>query len=361
MSAAIDTHPEAIDRLKRAVLLQPAAPDAWLELAAALSGQGRLADAAMILDAAQSAVAPSVELSRARGRALLAVRRDREALECFERARALQPADKGVHLGIGRSLARVRRFTDALAASDALLAQHPDCADVLAERALLLFLLGRPEEAWTLAVRAEALDALRALPAVVRGLLLRRQARDAEALAVFDLALTREPGYAAALVGRAQALEALEQFAAATVAAQDAARADPENPAVYLIAARLMIHAQRFGEAADWFAQALRRDARNLEALRGRAQCLGALRRAEEALAAYDELLALAPDTPYIWGERFYVQLLCGDWTDYEARRQELAARVRRGERVDSPASFLVHSDSRPISCGARASTPRTA
>jgi len=38
--------------------------------------------------------------------------------------------------------------------------------------------------------------------------------------------------------------------------------------------------------------------------------------------------------------------MYCCDWTDYEARRQDLAERVRRGERVSSPGSFLAHSDS---------------
>ena len=339
-------YPEAIEALKRAVMLQPAAPDAWLELAATLIAAERPADAAAMLDAAQSAVAPSAGVCLARGWALLAVRRDREALESFERARALQPAEIDAGLGIARSLARLRRFPEAFATSDTLLTLSPDCAEALAVRALLLFLVGRPEEALAEAARAEAADPHRALPAVVRGLELLRQGRAVDALAEFDKALVREPNFAAARVGRAQALEALDRHSDAVAAVQDAARTDPENPAVYLLAARLMIRAHRFDQAAECFAQALRRDARSLEALRGRAQCLAALRRAAEALAAYDELLAVAPDTPYMQGERFYMQLLCCDWTDFEARRQDLAARVRRGERVDSPGTFLAHSES---------------
>ncbi len=280
------------------------------------------------------------------GWALLNVRRDREALECFERARRLEPADVGAHIGTARSLLRLQRFDEAFATVDALLAERPDCAEALAVRALLMFVVGRPRDALPLAFRAETLDAKQALPRVVRGLVLLQEGRPSEALAEFDAALAREPHQAAAHVGQAQALEALERFAAALEASQAAARADPLNPAVDLLAARLMIRAQRFAEAADCFARALRRDERNLEALQGRAQCLGALRRAEEALDAYDQLLALAPDRAYMRGERFYMQMLCCDWTDYEARRQDLAARVRRGERVDSPGTFLAHSDS---------------
>jgi len=339
-------YPEAIDALKRAIMLEAARPDAWLALAATLTAAGRLTEAATILDAAQYAVAPSLEMLRARGRALLAVRRNQEALESFERARLLHPAEISVCLGIVRCLARLQRFREALALSATLFSQSPDCAEVVAEQALLLLLTGSPEEALPLAARAEGLDPRQALPAVVRGLALLRRGRAAEALEAFDAALLREPQHAAARVGRAHTLEALGQFAAALGAAKDAARADPENTAVYLLLGRLMIRDQRFAEGAECFEQALRRDARNVEALQGRAQCLGASLSAEQALKAYDELLAVAPHTPYMPGERFYVQMLCCDWTDYEARRQDLAARVRRGEPADSPGSFLAHSDS---------------
>jgi predicted O-linked N-acetylglucosamine transferase (SPINDLY family) len=297
------------------------------------------------MSSAQSVSLPSAEILMARGWALFAVRRDHEALECFECAHGEQPADIGAHIGIARSLARLHRFEEAFATIDALLAEHPRCPEALAVSALLLFLTGRSDEALALAAYAETLGPEQALPPVVRGLVRLQEGRAAEGLAEFDTALAREPQNAPANVGRAQALEALERFGPALEAAHVAASADPANPAVYLLAARLMIRAQRFAEAAECFAQALRRDENNVEALQGRAQCLGALRSAEEALEAYDRLLAVAPDRPYMRGERFYVQLLCCDWTDYEARRQDLATRVRRGERVDSPGSFLAHSE----------------
>jgi protein O-GlcNAc transferase len=338
-------YPEAIDLLKRAIELQPALSQAWLQLGATLTTAGRLIDAATILDGAPAALSSSAQIQKAQGWARLGVRRDHEALECFQRACALQPADLDARVGSARCLARLRRLDEAFAATDALLAEHPDCASALATYALLLFLAGRVAEAWSAAVRAEELDAAQGLPAAVRGLLLQGQGNAAEALVAYEAALVREPGNAVALVGRAQTLETLERFTAALEATQTAARADPANPAVYLLAARLMVRIQRFAEAGECFAEALRHDARNLEALQGRAQCLGAQLRAEEALEAYDRLLALAPDRAYMRGERFYVQLLCCDWTDYEARCEDLALRVRRGERVDSPGSFLAHSD----------------
>jgi predicted O-linked N-acetylglucosamine transferase (SPINDLY family) len=351
-------YPDAVEVLKRALELQADAAQAWLELGRVLGAAGRPLDAVRVLDAAVSVVTPSAALLVARGQALLGVRRDREALECFERARELEPSGAdaphrtdGPHrtdarIGMARSLLRLRRAEEALAGIDALLIELPGCAEAHAVRALLLFLLQRLDEAFAAAGRSAELDPKQALPDVVHGLALQRAGRPAEALARFDAALSHEQYHAAAQVGRAQALEALERLPEALEATLLAGRLDPENLTVYLMAARLMIRAQRFAEAAEYFDQALRRNEHCIEALRGRAQCLAALRRAEEALEAYERLLAIAPDSPYLSGERFYVQMSCCDWTDYEARRQELAARVRRGERVSSPGSFLAHSDS---------------
>lgn len=335
-----------IESLKRAVERDPRDPDGVLALATALLGDGRPADAVRLLDAARGVVPPSPELLRAHAWALLAVRRNAEALECFDHVLALHPGDVNASAGAARSLVRLQRAAEALARIDAVLTVQPDCAEALATRALLLLLAGQSGQAGELASRAERLDPAQVLPGVVRGLKALHAGQAAEALVDFERVLTREARNPAALVGRAQALEALQRPAEALQAVQVAARADPENPAVYLLAGRLMIQSQRFAEAAECFGQVLQRDAHHVEALAGRAQCLGALLRVEEALAAYDAWLAAAPDAPYAQGERFYLQLRGCDWTDYEARRQALADRVRRGERADFPASFLVHSES---------------
>jgi protein O-GlcNAc transferase len=115
---------------------------------------------------------------------------------------------------------------------------------------------------------------------------------------------------------------------------------------VHVEAAFLSIQQGRYESAVEAFTGALTHEPRNTDALRGRAQCLFVLGRIEEALAAYDALLAVAPGMDYMAGERFHAQLHCCDWTDYESRRRAIAERVRRAERADIPGCFMCHSDS---------------
>ena len=107
-----------------------------------------------------------------------------------------------------------------------------------------------------------------------------------------------------------------------------------------------MIQMNRFDRAAEAFENALAIDPQNADALQGHAQCLAALGRAPAAVDAYSRLLAVAPNADYMRGERFHMQMHCCDWRDFEQVRQDLAARVRSGERADNPGSFLTHSES---------------
>lgn len=102
----------------------------------------------------------------------------------------------------------------------------------------------------------------------------------------------------------------------------------------------------RYAQALDAFGAALAVMPTNSDALRGRAQCLFVLGRIEEAVGAYDALLAVSPDMDYMIGERFHAQIYCCDWRDYEERRLAIAAKVRQGLRADIPGAFLCHSDS---------------
>jgi predicted O-linked N-acetylglucosamine transferase (SPINDLY family) len=116
--------------------------------------------------------------------------------------------------------------------------------------------------------------------------------------------------------------------------------------AIHVRVGRLMIQANQFDRALDAFTAALRTDPRNAAALQGRAQCLAALARAPEAVLAYTRLLEVMPAADYMQGERFHMQMNCCDWRDFDAARQDIAARVRRGDRADVPGAFMAHCDS---------------
>jgi predicted O-linked N-acetylglucosamine transferase (SPINDLY family) len=282
----------------------------------------------------------------ARGRALLALRRFEESLICAERVLAEDAGALPADVLKAESLLRLGRVEAASATIDEILTRAPGCADAIGIRALTCFVRGDLDAAWAAAAQGAALLPPDPSSCLAQGLVLLERGDPAAACAAFERAIAQEPRLAAAHLGRGRALAELGRPEEALVANETAALLDDGNALPWVRSGHLLIQLNRFDAAASAFARALERQADNFEALQGRAQCLAALGRAPEAVAAYTRLLAVAPDAEYMRGERFHAQLHCCDWRDYEATRRDIAARVRRGERVDVPGTFLAHSDS---------------
>jgi predicted O-linked N-acetylglucosamine transferase (SPINDLY family) len=293
-----------------------------------------------------TATSVDVEPLIARARRLLDLRRDAEALEYFAQVRGLAPAMPGAILGQCWALLRLGRAEDALAIIDQAMREQPTLPGADGMRAHIFLALGRSHESWTAANRGCSAIPTDALALLARGLVLRERGDAGAALAAFDAALSADPTLAAAHQGRGSALASLGRPEAAIEALDCARRLDPNNPAIPIRRGQLMIQLHRFDQAVDAFAAALAIDPRHTAALQGHAQCLAALGRAAEAVEAYGRLLAAAPNADYMRGERFHVQLQCCDWRDFEQQREDIAARVRRGERADNPGTFMSHSDS---------------
>jgi len=293
-----------------------------------------------------TATSVDVEPLIARARRLLALRREAEALEYFAQVRGLAPDMPEAILGQCWALLRLGRADDASAVLDQAMREQAYLPGADGMRAHIFLALSRTQEAWTAASRGCSAVPTDALALLARGLVLRERGDADAALADFEAALTADPGLAAAHQGRASALAALGRLEAAIEALDCARRLDPNNPAIPLRLGHLLIQLHRFDQAVDAFAAALAIDPRHTAALQGHAQCLAALGRAPEAVDAYGRLLAAAPNADYMRGERFHVQLQCCDWRDFEQQREDIAARVRRGERADNPGTFMSHSDS---------------
>lgn len=282
----------------------------------------------------------------ARGRELLGLRRDSEALDCFERALAASPTAPEAIIGQCQALARLGRPDAALAVLDRLVINAPDRPGADGLRAQVLLVKGRTEDAWNAANRGCARDPQDPAALLVRGLLILERGDASGALAAFDVAIALDPALASAHQGRGSALASLGRTEEAMKAFGSALRLDPNNAVIAVRVAHLMIQLNQLDRALEAFTAALDIDSRNTAALQGRAQCLAALGRAPEAVEAYTRLLAVAPDADYMHGERFHLQMHCCDWREFDMARLDIAARVRRGDRVDIPGSFMAHSDS---------------
>jgi len=279
------------------------------------------------------------------GRELLKFRRHAEALACFEQARSESTLPAAI-LGACQALLRLGRVDAAVDALDSALLNDPNLPGLNGMRAYVLFLKGRREEAWTVAERGCLERTGDPVAFFVRGTMLLERADAAAALAAFDAAIVRDPSLSAAHQGRASALAALGRSIDVLDAFAAAAEVDPCNSTIPVRLGHFLIQQSRFDLAVRAFEAALGIDPNDPNALRGHAQCLAAVGRAAAAVEAYTRLLAVEPNDPYMRGERFHLTLQCCDWRDFDESRQDIEARVRRGERADNPGSFMTYNAS---------------
>ena len=81
-------------------------------------------------------------------------------------------------------------------------------------------------------------------------------------------------------------------------------------------------------------------------ALESHAINLMTVRRHDDAIAVWTQLIDAGAQIPYLEGTRFHCRLHSCDWSKYEATAHQLQADVFAGKRVDLPFSFFVHSHS---------------
>jgi predicted O-linked N-acetylglucosamine transferase (SPINDLY family) len=281
-----------------------------------------------------------------RGRELLGLRRDSEALECFEQALSELPAAPAARIGRCQALMRLGQPDDALALLDQWPTNEPGRPGTDGVRAQILLVKGRTDDAWQAANQGCARDPQDPAALLVRGLLILERGDPSDGLAAFDAAIALDPALASAHQGRGSALVSLGRTEEALGAFGSALRLDPNNAMIAARVGHLMIQTHRLDRALEAFTAALDIDQRSTAALQGRAQCLAALGRAPEAVLAYSRLLDVARDADYMRGEHFHLQMHCCDWREFDTAREDIAARVRRGERADIPGSFMAHTDS---------------
>jgi predicted O-linked N-acetylglucosamine transferase (SPINDLY family) len=79
-------------------------------------------------------------------------------------------------------------------------------------------------------------------------------------------------------------------------------------------------------------------------ALESHAINLMTVRRHDDAIAIWSQLIDSGAEIPYLEGTRFHCRLHSCDWRQYEETVRQLQADVFAGKRVDLPFSFFVHS-----------------
>jgi len=309
----------------------------------------RRADFAGALAALEQALAlepQSAILHLEQGKILFNLRRDADSLGSFGRALSADPGLVAARIERSRALLRLGNGNAALATIEQVLTEDAGNARAHGIRAQILLIQGRLADALEAAKRSHFLDPNEPVAFMVRGFVYLRRMEPVRALEELDAAIGIDPSLAIAHLGRGQALTAVNRFTDACKAYARVCQLDPSSAVPHVRIGFLLIQTNQFETAVDAFDRALLRNPGELAALQGRAQCLAAVGRSTEAIEAYTKLLSVSPNADYMRGELFHVQMQCCDWRDFEANREDIESRVRRGERVDFPGSFNTHSES---------------
>lgn len=276
--------------------------------------------------------------------------------------------------------AQQRRLDSALALLDRALRVRPASAEVLANRANVLNLLGRHREAQESAERAAALSPHSVEAQYNVGLALQSLGRPADALACYERALAIRPDFVPALLNRGAALQAMRRHNVALASFERVLAVNPNHVEAHYNRGVVLQQLQRYVEALQCheralalrptFAQAHNNRGLNLymlgrledakasydralalrpdfaEALFNRGAVLSSLRRHEAAAADFERAIALAPGLPYAMGALLHARMHCCDWRTYERDVAATIDAVREGKPVAEPFTLLNICDS---------------
>jgi predicted O-linked N-acetylglucosamine transferase (SPINDLY family) len=227
------------------------------------------------------------------------------------------------------------RAQEAIALWRRLARRNPNDAGVLRQLAQALL----AERAF-----AEAIDVLRTAislePANARGynnlgLAQLRTGDAAGAVTNLEQAVAIDPDYAIGHLNLGLARQQLGRRAAARASYERALQIDP-----HLSPAR--VHLSELVRDTDVAMSRRERD----RALESHAINLMTVRRHDEAIPVWTQLIESGADIHYLEGTRFHCRLHSCDWSGYAETAARLQADVLNGRCVDLPFSFFVHSNS---------------
>ncbi|MEO7741391.1 MAG: tetratricopeptide repeat protein, partial [Usitatibacter sp.] len=313
-----------------ALMASPGAPRSPFQEALDLFAAGQMARAEDVLRALAGGESTPPEALELLGGALSAQGRTAEALEWYDRAKAVRPSSPSLRHNRAQALAMLGRPREALAELEEAVRLKPDLHPAWNQMGGVLAALGEIAAAERAYRRALALKPDHAETHYNLGLLFQESARPAEAIACYRKALQARPQFAAAHNNLANALktrgrndEALAHYAQAIrldpgladahsnfgTALREAGRVDeaiplleravalkPRAAAVQNNLGIAYFARNRFAEAAQCHSRALEIDPAFHEARNNLGNALAAMGRGEEALACYEAVLGADPD-----------------------------------------------------------------
>lgn len=265
-----------------------------------------------------------------------------EAAAVLERCAAAQNDGWEIRVELANLLAALGRHREAIQQTELALALDARCAPALYSQAASLLAVGDARaaiERWSTLARLTPDDA-----GVHNnlGIALAGERRFAAALTAYDRALELKPDYARALSNRAAALMNQQRFAAALVDLERALALEPRYTRAWLNRGA----AQRALGDHEAALASYRSAFPDLEALGHATDILMRdLHRGAEALVCAAELYRLAPEREDVVSTYHAASQAMADWSDYPERTARLIAGIRTGRRSIDPFRALYVTD----------------
>ncbi len=241
-----------------------------LNQAVALHREGRLAEAEALYRQVLAQSPPNFQLQYRLALLQHQQQRPKEALDTLRAALAIDPKAAEALVLQGTLMAAVGAPQDALASFDHALALKPNLPDAFYHRALVLIQLGRLEDA----------------------------------IADFDRMLAGAPDAAGAWGNRGVVLQRLGRLSAAVESYDRALKLLPDHAQTWLNRGTALQTQGRFTEALESFDRTIKLAPRHAKARQGRGSALMGLQRLEEARQSFDEALKIAPRDALILKQR---------------------------------------------------------
>jgi len=229
------------------------------------------------------------------GHALLESGRSSEALDAFDRALTLSRALPLAFYGRANALKKLDRLEEALAGFDAALRLQMGFPQAHNNRGNVLRALRRAEEALASFDQAIALDPTFADAHVNRGNTLLELGRHQDALQSYERACALAPNDPLPSILRGNVLRQLTRPQEALRSYESALRTTPSFVAALHARASLLVSLGRLAEALESIDAALRVNPRDFEALDSRGNILRGIGRHAEALIAFEQALSIEP------------------------------------------------------------------
>jgi predicted O-linked N-acetylglucosamine transferase (SPINDLY family) len=265
------------------------------------------------------------------GVVLKSLRRNDEALTCFDRVIELNPDFTTGHYNRGSLLMRVGRFDDALKSLDNAIAIDPHHTNALINRASVLIKLGKFTDAIASCERAIGLNLEGCDANLKRALALLNPNQAKESIGDSDLTL--------AWSYRGEALHCLGRSGEAIANSDRALAINSELAEVWGSRGFILHQLGKITEAELAFQRALALQPDDPAMIAGLGTCLGLKGDTDAALACYDRALAIQPDFEAALSSRIFTLDFSGDcdFAAHQAARTEWWRRIGESISAERP------------------------